>query len=844
MRVDPGGQVGMAALELRVHGVSGTPPESLLDRPLVHRVAGDNIAGFYAPRLVAERTDAAPNPQAPQQIPAPQLVGYSWGGLTSGSPGRALWLLLLPFTLVNIAPRARPETAAATGTGRWSRVWWIWYLSRLLALTLTLLFTLAGVGVGEDLIGWQCSGTDVCTNSLPHWITGRSVGRTLLVGSVVPMAMLTLLWFVSSRTANRYERTRAHLGGYRTRTEPEHHRDTNALEVGLGSTLMWMNAAPVRRLRAVHMQCGFAAVLFSVVAPTDWWWLGFAPAGIVVYAVVALGLSSFTGHGTSRKWPRASMLVWGALALFGTVAVVGLAAGWTDIRSRYAEVGPGHRRAGLPFFDLFVLVDSAAAVGVLLALIAAVALTRGGRRVANRAGDHAELAPGLFGLAAGGLAALGLFLAAAFTSGIYLYAATVLHNGGPKPSFREISTIYQFVRVPNTVAVATLAYAYAVLALLAVVVVVGAPVARRLWNCPRTREQLQADYPRPSPPGPDDEKRSRQIHRAMFFGALVDRLPWLVGPLVGVGLLIVLGWGTWLGLHTSAPAAADSVFGTGQGLWSRNWQSGLGAYLVVATVLLLVSLGTIAFRVPATRRSVGILWDVASFWPRTCHPLAAPCYAERTVPDLVTYITNRRMTHGDGVIVLAGHSQGSVISAATILQLRTYDREPMRDPKAGDLAVTVVPRLAFLSFGCVLRRLYGRYFPVYFGPARLNDLQTILTTEPDIDAPDGATPAPRWINLWRYTDYLGGQVTTGPPQQLAPPVTLGDPTVAPTNPPTQGPLDWEWHAPDPPAFDRNPGDTTYSRAERHSNFWADPSGYFQLAVRELVEQTEADGGAA
>jgi len=57
-------------------------------------------------------------------------------------------------------------------------------------------------------------------------------------------------------------------------------------------------------------------------------------------------------------------------------------------------------------------------------------------------------------------------------------------------------------------------------------------------------------------------------------------------------------------------------------------------------------------------------------------------------------------------------------------------------------------------------------------------------------------------------------------------------------------LDWEWHAPDPPAFDRNPGDTTYSRAERHSNFWADPSGYFQLAVRELVEQTEADGGAA
>jgi hypothetical protein len=28
---------------------------------------------------------------------------YSWGGLTSGAGGRALWLLLLPFMLANVA---------------------------------------------------------------------------------------------------------------------------------------------------------------------------------------------------------------------------------------------------------------------------------------------------------------------------------------------------------------------------------------------------------------------------------------------------------------------------------------------------------------------------------------------------------------------------------------------------------------------------------------------------------------------------------------------------------------------------------------------------------------------
>src|SRR5690349_1337952 len=95
-------------IELRVHGVSGTPPESLLDRPLVTQVGGDAIAGFYRPRLHEERTDDRPTPFAPARPKAPGMEGYNWGGLTSGSPGRALWLFLLPFTLINIAPRARP----------------------------------------------------------------------------------------------------------------------------------------------------------------------------------------------------------------------------------------------------------------------------------------------------------------------------------------------------------------------------------------------------------------------------------------------------------------------------------------------------------------------------------------------------------------------------------------------------------------------------------------------------------------------------------------------------------------------------------------------------------------
>ena len=127
--------------ELRVHGVSGTPAESMLDRPLLSRVAGDGNAGFYRPR---------PEYGATTGPGGADLEAYRWGNLTAGAAARAFWLLLLPFTLANVMMWLRP-TANRFGRAITRG------LVRIFALSVTATFTLAAVEVALDLIAWQCA---------------------------------------------------------------------------------------------------------------------------------------------------------------------------------------------------------------------------------------------------------------------------------------------------------------------------------------------------------------------------------------------------------------------------------------------------------------------------------------------------------------------------------------------------------------------------------------------------------------------------------------------------------------------------------------------------------------
>ena len=92
---------------------------------------------------------------------------YSWGGLTSGRASRALWLLLLPFALANLAGwmhwrrRGQPEPGYFRA------------LIRAFGLSLTVLGALYVCSIAFDLIAHQCGGDPACVgaqrSSQPWW---------------------------------------------------------------------------------------------------------------------------------------------------------------------------------------------------------------------------------------------------------------------------------------------------------------------------------------------------------------------------------------------------------------------------------------------------------------------------------------------------------------------------------------------------------------------------------------------------------------------------------------------------------------------------------------------------
>ncbi len=170
------------------------------------------------------------------------------------------------------------------------------------------------------------------------------------------------------------------------------------------------------------------------------------------------------------------------------------------------------------------------------------------------------------------------------------------------------------------------------------------------------------------------------------------------------------------------------------------------------------------------RQTLGILWDVMAFFPRRFHPLAPPCYAERSVIDVRDRIIHattggKGSKRATGGMILVAHSEGTLISAAALLSLMQQPKSQNQIQAHPGHPVATGEELAhvrFVTYGCMLARLYSRAWPDQLPESSLMQLKAKLEDQP-YDADHGypcpkSETLPRWMNFGRYSDYLGGRV--------------------------------------------------------------------------------------
>ena len=220
----------------------------------------------------------------------------------------------------------------------------------------------------------------------------------------------------------------------------------------------------------------------------------------------------------------------------------------------------------------------------------------------------------------------------------------------------------------------------------------------------------------------------------------------------------------------------------------------LGVFLAGLVLPALMAFLYSAWSDPTKRRTIGVLWDVGTFWPRSYHPLSPPCYTERAVPEL-----QRRLwwLHDNGGrVMLAAHSQGAVLATAALVQ-------PGCRPD-GD-------HPALVTFGSPVCKLYSWGFPAYFDRTLLEPLE-----------PGGRGRLDDWRNFYYPTDPIGGSV--------APDLAAAD----------GDPVDTEF---------LDPAECYYvygqppPSPQKHSGYWADPR-VWNLINRVAAGLPAANGSAS
>jgi len=755
-------------LELRIHGVGGAPATDNLESPAVLQVAGDRHAGFYRAWYPGGTAENRPYQEA-----------YCWGRLNVQASWSALWLLLLPFGLVNVAHWALPANGSAflRATSR--------AVLRVLALVFTASFVATTGYLVLDIVAWQAAQRRQL-GSWFEWYENRSVGSRLALASVLVFGVVAALWWLSHRTQGNYESRKA---GSRAPDEANW---------ALSATSMWCGERPVARQRSVHLIAAGATIMLIEALPPAASATAlrqvvmFTAAALAAFAVIVL-LLPWADRVTHAGGPPGGFdVVVRGLSYLALVAAAAVAV------SRFWWQPLDTNERAIPYSARLQIVLVFVTIGVALVLCLTV--------LAHRPWSQKDVMVG--GMIAAGIALLASLVSVIFGAALLLTVSNIIAKPAASTTPTSvIATEGDTLYLPSTVYSSGLAFLAALLFTLIYGVI--------LWvTRVRIAATIRSGAATPRVPGEDKTLPEARNLSTLYQhrGAVVPFSPdspdrkarkavassWAASKLTdhaAPGLFVVTLPTLVALIAYQALLLNDNHYG-----WLAS-AANLGTTIAVVVTGFFIAYLRSAITSSSARKRVGFLWDVMTFWPRACHPFGPPSYAERSVPEVVTRIRRivgdeidgaddpalaqqlseacdadpgPRYAEAHAPVLLVGYSQGAPIATAVIAQLPDQVREQVR----------------LLTLASPVRRLYGRTFPAYFGPEQLATFQDRLT----------AGGKPRWINLIRQSDYIGGWVlredydTGARPtvevdrEILDPPVLWTDANPAP--PPVHRHSDW------------------------------------------------------
>jgi exosortase/archaeosortase len=694
----------------------------MLESRHVRQVAGDSWGRFFRP-VDAEGTER-------QSDPTRILEGYHWGKYTSGSWVRGLWLILVPFGLVNAAafmvPHPRPGS-------RWH---WLYAtvqaLIRGIGIGVTCTFALASALILVDLVAWQWAA------DLP-WLEAKPSGPVMTVGVLLAgAAVYGLHWLGDQNRLSAFE-------PYAERSLAAEARPRTGLQryefFHVGS-----KSQPI--LGRLHLSAGWSVV--ALIGALTWQTIDNHSTSLkessfqhVVWASSLILLLAVTAVVVLMGDPEAALECEPPDGLRRALPAVGVGAeilsGCTLIGSAILLGGTDRSALTLDFDHYSQWLATAAGVALVALLVLLVVL---GRVTPEPSGVPTPFRRYANGLAAWGATSTGVFLGVGFCGAFVLGLARALDVRA------QTELLYR------------VAYSWGVtMVFMLVVMLVSVAGLRR--SAAHLRDLPPHEYQPVTAPGLGAPGGAwpRRIARAMSSA----RFKWHVAPLIlsyaalGLAMTAVtsiemlgesgtrgardlyhhLGWFGYL---------SQRVPPHGEAPWWVQLLTNLGTYSLIGLAGLLFYLGRRSLRAEESRRGANVVWDVISFWPHAAHPFVPPAYSQFAVHDLRRRIDFHLNPPADLVeagqprprrIVLSAHSQGSLLAFATVLWLSEQDRA----------------RTSLVTYGSQLQVAYPRGFP---GFVDFGLVSTVLT------ALGG-----RWINLYRETDPIAGPVLSWDRSRMA-----------------------------------------------------------------------------